>query len=135
MSNLSLFSNEIFPDWMNYDQFDRYLSNGNNYVDSQIKNKYRWDETDNEYKLDIVMPGLTKKDIDLSFKDNVLSLKCNKKVTEQDQNFYGVKTEQYFRNFPKGINAEKISAEMDRGVLKIILPKEEGIKSKNIYIK
>jgi|TARA_B110000438_G_C15814634_1_gene651364 HSP20 family protein len=135
MSNLQLFSNELFPAWMDFDRFDNYIyENGKQYIDP-AKNKYRWEENEEAYKLDVVMPGLTKKDIDLTFKDNVLSLKCNKKVSEKDQSFYGVKTEQYFKNFPKGINADKISAEMEEGILKIVLPKETCEKAKNIYIK
>ena len=94
MSNLQLFSNELFPAWMDFDRFDNYIyENGKQYIDP-AKNKYRWEENEEAYKLDVVMPGLTKKDIDLTFKDNVLSLKCNKKVSEKDQSFYGVKTEQ-----------------------------------------
>jgi HSP20 family protein len=132
---LPLFSNELFPSWMEFDRFDNYIyDNGTQYIDP-AKNKYRWAETEEAYKLDVVMPGLTKKDIDLSFKDNILSLRCNKKVSEKDQEFYGVKVEQHFKNFPKGINADKISAEMEEGILKIVLPKETCEKAKNIYIK
>ena len=81
MSNLSIFSdvsNDIFPKWMNFDEFDRYIYSNEPVTRTRVNsagNKYRWDETDNEYKLDIVMPGLTKKDIDLTFKDDILSIK------------------------------------------------------------
>ena len=126
---------DIFPLWTNFDRFDNYFfENGTPYI-SQPKNKYRWDETDEAYKLDILMPGITKKDIDLSFKEGVLTIKCVKKVSEKDQEFYGTKTEQVFRNFPKGINADKISAEMTDGILAIVLPKQESVKAQTIDIK
>ena len=126
---------DIFPLWTNFDRFDNYFfENGTPYI-SQPKNKYRWDETDEAYKLDILMPGITKKDIDLSFKEGVLTIKCVKKVSEKDQEFYGTKTEQVFRNFPKGINADKISAEMTDGILSIVLPKQESVKAQTIDIK
>ena len=91
-------------------------------------------QTDNEYKLDIVMPGLTKKDIDLTFKDDILSIKCNKEVSDKDKGFYGVKSEQFFKNFPQSVESDKITAEMGEGILSIVLPKREADKSKHISI-
>ena len=138
------FFNDIFPTWANWDRFDNYLLNNDpwttgvanrpNYA-SAPTNKYRWDETDEAYKLDIVMPGMTKKDIDLTFKEDTLTIKCKKQVSEGDQQFLGVKTEQAFRNFPRAVNAEKVSAEMVDGVLSIVLPKKESDKAKYIDIK
>ena len=125
---------DIFPLWTNWDRFDNYFyENGTPFM--QTKNKYRWDETNEAYKLDILMPGLTKKDIELTFKESVLTIKCVKKVSEKDQQFYGTKTEQVFRNFPKGIDADGISAEMTEGILAIVLPKKVSSKAKSIDIK
>ena len=141
MSNLvkhNDFFNDIFPSWANWDRFDNYLFNNDPWttgVAQRPNNKYRWDETDDSYTLDIVMPGLTKKDIDLTFKDGTLTIKCKKQVSEGDQQFLGVKTEQAFRNFPRAVNAEKVSAEMKEGVLSIVLPKKEPNKAKTIDIK
>ena len=130
--------NDIFPTWANWDRFDDYLFNNDPWttgVAQRPKNKYRWDETDDSYTLDIVMPGMTKKDIGLTFKDGTLTIKCKKDVSDSDSQFYGVKTEQSFRNFPRAVNAEKVSAEMKEGVLSIVLPKREPNKAKYIDIK
>ena len=130
--------NDIFPAWANWDRFDNYLMNNDPWTTSVAQrpnNKYRWNETDDSYTLDIVMPGLTKKDIDLTFKDGTLTIKCKKDVSDSDSQFYGVKTEQSFRNFPRAVNAEKVSAEMKEGVLSIVLPKREPNKAKYIDIK
>jgi len=132
------FFNDIFPSWANWDRFDNYLMNNDPWTTSvgqRPTNKYRWNETDDSYTLDIVMPGLTKKDIDLTFKDGTLTIKCKKDVSDSDSQFYGVKTEQAFRNFPRGVNAEKVSAEMKEGILYIVLPKKEPNKGKTIDIK
>ena len=132
------FFNDIFPTWANWDRFDNYLFNNDPWttgVAQRPNNKYRWDETDDSYTLDIVMPGLTKKDIDLTFKDGTLTIKCKKDVSDSDSQFYGVKTEQSFRNFPRSVNAEKVSAEMKEGILYIRLPKKESDKTKTIDIK
>ena len=132
------FFNDIFPTWANWDRFDNYLFNNDPWTTSVAQrpnNKYRWNENDDSYTLDIVMPGLTKKDIDLTFKDGTLTIKCKKDVSDSDSQFYGVKTEQAFRNFPRAVNAEKVSAEMKEGVLSIVLPKKEPNKAKFIDIK
>jgi len=90
--------NDIFPSWANWDRFDNFLMNNDPWTTSvghRPTNKYRWNETDDSYTLDIVMPGLTKKDIDLTFKDGTLTIKCKKDVSDSDSQFYGVKTEQF----------------------------------------
>ena len=130
--------NDIFPSWANWDRFDEYLLNNDPWTTGrshQPTNQYRWDETDEAYKLDIVMPGMTKKDIDLTFKDSVLTIKCKKDVSNDDKKFFGVRTEQVFRNFPRAVNTDKVSAEMKEGVLYIVLPKKEPNKAKYIDIK
>ena len=130
--------NDLFPTWANWDRFDNYLFNNDPWttgVANRPKNKYRWDETDEAYTLDIVMPGMTKKDIDLTFKEGTLTIRCKKDVSGDDQQFLGVKTEQVFRNFPRAVNADKVSAEMKEGVLYIVLPKTESDKIKTIDIK
>ena len=132
------FFNDIFPTWANWDRFDNYLMNNDPWTTSvghRPTNKYRWNETDDSYTLDIVMPGLTKKDIDLTFKDGTLTIKCKKDLSDSDSQFYGVKTEQAFRNFPRGVNADKVTAEMKEGILFIVLPKKEPNKAKTIDIK
>ena len=74
---------DIFPSWANWDRFDDFLINHDPWttgVAHRPSNQYRWDETDDSYTLDIVMPGLTKKDIGLTFKDRTLTIKCKKEV-------------------------------------------------------
>lgn len=131
--------NSLFPNWMEFDRWDNFfqdpfLASGAG-LEQRPRNKYRWDETNDEYKIDIVMPGMTKKDVDITFKDEILSVKCNKDISENDKSFFGVKTEQSFKNFPKGINSNKISAEMGDGILTVILPKKESDKPKTIEIR
>ena len=128
--------NNLFPNWMDFDRFDNFfnLDPWTTGLEHRPQNKYRWDETDDTYKIDIVMPGMTKKDIDITFKNEMLSVKCVKEVSEKDQRFLGVKTEQSFKNFPSTIDSGKISAEMSDGVLTITLPKRESDKPKTIDI-
>ena len=120
----------VFPSWINYDKFDNW------YDGHELGNtKYRWNEDDKTYTLESVMPGLTKKDVSVTFKADTLTIKCNKSVSEKDREFYGVKSERSFSNFPQAIDADNIKAEMTDGVLRVILHKKEADSGKFIEIK
>ena len=129
-------NHDLFPNWMDFDRFDNFfnLDPWTAGLEQRPQNKYRWDETEDAYMIDIVMPGMTKKDIDITFKNEMLTVKCKKEVSEKDQRFLGVKTEQSFKNFPSTIDSTNISAEMGDGVLTITLPKRESDKPKTIDI-
>ncbi len=122
----------VFPNWLQFDRWDDFYKAG---IEDRLAAKHLWDETDNEYKIYVVMPGIDKKSIDVKFKDETLTIKCDKTLSEKEKQFYGVKTAQSFKNFPKGIDSSKISAEMENGVLMIILPKKEEGKPKSIEVK
>ena len=130
-------NHDLFPNWMDFDRFDNFfnLDPWTAGLEQRPQNKYRWDETEDAYMIDIVMPGMTKKDIDITFKNEMLTVKCKKEVSEKDQRFLGVKTEQSFKNFPSTIDSNNISAEMGDGVLTITLPKRESDKPKTIDIR
>jgi HSP20 family protein len=120
----------VFSSWINYDKFDNW------YDGHELgKTKYRWNEDDKTYTLESVMPGLTKKDVSVTFKADTLTIKCNKSVSEKDREFYGVKSERSFSNFPQSIDADSIEAEMTDGVLRVILHKKEPDSGKSIEIK
>ena len=119
----------VFPSWINYDEFN------NLHQYTYGKAMYRWNEDDKTYTLESVMPGLTKKDVSVTFKADTLTIKCNKSVSEKDRDFYGVKSERSFSNFPQSIDADSIEAEMTDGVLRVILHKKEPDSGKSIEIK
>ena len=119
----------VFPSWINYDEFNNLRQH------TYGKAMYRWDEDDKTYTLESVMPGLTKKDVSVTFKSGTLTIKCNKSVSEKDREFYGVKSERSFSNFPQAIDADSIEAEMTDGVLRVILHKKEPDSGKFIEIR
>ena len=119
----------VFPSWINYDEFN------NLHKHTYGKAMYRWNEDDKTYTLESVMPGFTKKDVSVTFKADTLTIKCNKSVSEKDREFYGVKSERSFSNFPQAIDADNIKAEMTDGVLRVILHKKEPDSGKSIEIK
>jgi HSP20 family protein len=98
-----------------------------------------------ETKSDIVvkaeLPGLDPKDIDISLNDGFLTIKGEKKheTEEKEENYHFV--ERSYGSFvrsiqlPRDVKHEKISASYKNGVLKIVLPKSEETKTKEVKIK
>jgi len=81
------------------------------------------------------------KDIDVSLSDGMLTIKGEKKQEreEKEENYHLV--ERSYGSFtrsvglPKEVKHDKISASYKNGVLKIVLPKSEEAKQKEVKIK
>jgi HSP20 family protein len=101
-------------------------------------------ETKEGYLIKAEVPGVKKDDISINLDNDELTLKIEKreeKITEEET-FYQkeIRTGIFQRTFelPADIKADKIEAEFENGILKILLPKayEEVIKEgKKIEIK
>ena len=96
-------------------------------------------ETDNEFKLEIAAPGLKKEDFKLNLENNVLTIASEKEEnTEEKDNGYARKEFSYYsfsRSFTlpeKVVDAEKIEAKYENGVLEILIPKREEEKPKPV---
>lgn len=96
-------------------------------------------EKDNKYFIDMDVPGMDKKDIDISLKDGYLTIKAQKsnKNDHEDKKF--IRRERFYmsqeRSFYLGsVNEDEIDARIDNGVLKLVVPKKDDNK-KSIEIK
>lgn len=95
-------------------------------------------ETDAELVFTAELPGMTKENIEISFEDELLTIRGEKKEEKEEKNggpkyhlwerTYGA----FVRTFtlPQTIEPEKIVAEMKDGVLKIHMPKAPVTKAK-----
>ena len=98
-------------------------------------------ETKNEMVVKAEVPGLDPKDIDISLSDGLLTIKGEKKQEreEKEENYHLV--ERSYGTFtrsiriPNEVQSDKINASYKNGVLKIVLPKSEGPKKKEVKIK
>jgi HSP20 family protein len=97
-------------------------------------------ENDDGYLVSIDLPGVDKKDLEISVADNVLTIKGEKKDAgeRKDGKFYRKESwEGSFQrtlSLPHGVDAGKIDAKMRDGVLAISLPKSEEAKPKQIAV-
>ena len=91
-------------------------------------------ETEKEYILDVVAPGLNKEDFNINLDNNLLTIAVNQKEETANENEKVVRREfrqtAFKRSFTldEKINAEAISAQYVNGVLTLNLPKKEEVK-------
>jgi len=97
-------------------------------------------ETENEYLVKADLPGLDKKDIDVTVENGVLTIKGEKKEEHESKKKGMHRSERYFGSFyraialPSGIDETKLSAKHKNGVLELTLPKTEEAKPKQIKV-
>jgi HSP20 family protein len=86
-------------------------------------------ETASELVLEAELPGMAEKDVSLSLRNGVLTLKGEKKSEREDKgDQYHVMERSYGRfersfELPETVDEEKISAAFANGILKITMPK------------
>ena len=130
-------TDQLFKDLWRNDYHENYLQNCGT---SPASNVF---ETDKEYKIEVLLPGFTKKDVQLNYKNNLLTIKVEKEeVSENKEEYKYVHREFGAYNFeknyrvPKTVNEEKISAKFENGVLNVYLPKkEEALEKAPVEIK
>jgi HSP20 family protein len=97
-------------------------------------------EDEHNVTLKIEVPGIDEKDIDVRIENNVLTVHGERKFEkeEKEENFRRVESSygSFTRTFtlPQTVDAEKVTANYDKGVLKIALPKKAEAKPKQIKV-
>jgi HSP20 family protein len=100
-------------------------------------------EDENGLNVVVELPGMSSDDVNVSVENGVLSISGEKKQeneeSDADDNYHLVerrygKFERTFR-LPRGVDADKVKAKFENGLLKIDLPKSEKAKKRQIAIK
>jgi HSP20 family protein len=97
-------------------------------------------EDDHQVTLKIEVPGIDEKDIDVRLENNTLTVHGERKLEkeEKEENYRRVERQygSFTRSFtlPTTVDAEGVSAQYDKGVLKIKLAKKAEAKPKQIKI-
>lgn len=82
--------------------------------------QYDVSEDETQYRVEFVVPSLSKDDISILLEDNIL--KVNYKKPEESTNNYISSFEKTF-TLPEDINDKKIDARVENGILTIHIPK------------
>jgi HSP20 family protein len=97
-------------------------------------------EDEHKVSLKIEVPGIDEKDIDVRVENNTLTVHGERKIEkeEKEENYRRVERQygSFTRTFtlPQTVDTEKVSANYDKGVLKITLPKKAEAKPKQIKV-
>ena len=86
------------------------------------------------------LPGIDKKDLDITLEGDRLTVKAEKKEEVKEEATHHTRERYYGRYFrsvalPYPIKEDEVSATFDNGVLELRLPKAEEVKAKKIEIK
>ncbi|HLE51593.1 MAG TPA: Hsp20/alpha crystallin family protein [Anaerolineales bacterium] len=98
-------------------------------------------ESEDEFTVKASIPGINPDDLEITFTNNTLTIKGEtKEEKEVEQAHYHLRERRYGSfarsiTLPAGIEAEKIQANYEAGVLKLRLPKAEEVKPKKIAIR
>lgn len=97
-------------------------------------------ETEDDFYLTAIMPGVEKKDVKIKMEEGNLILMGRINYNETLNRKYVLKESEsgnYYRKFKisDSVDNTKIDASFENGILNVKLPKHERIKPKNIEIK
>lgn len=98
-------------------------------------------EGPDRYTVECELPGMTQKDIDVSIASGVLTIKGEKKGQHEDKGGKVYREETWEGSFqrtlslPRNVDADKVEASYNDGVLRISVPKSEAAKAKRIALK
>ncbi len=97
-------------------------------------------ETDDSYILEADLPGMKKEDIHIDVRANVLTLSGERKQEQKVEEDNKIRIERNYGKFvrsftlPQNVDADHIKASYKDGVLRVILPKTEEARPKQIKI-
>jgi HSP20 family protein len=97
-------------------------------------------EQDDHFVLTADLPGLDEGDVNIEIQDNTLTISGERKSEHEERRRGWFRAERSFGSFsrslslPEGVDANAITAEFDRGVLEIRIPKPEERKPHRIAI-
>lgn len=97
-------------------------------------------ETDDNYHLQVDLPGVEKGDVSITVDDNRLSIRGERHEESRMEGTNAVRMERSFGTFyrslrlPKTVKQDQIKASFKHGVLSVDIPKTEKSKPKKIEI-
>ena len=98
-------------------------------------------ETEDKFLIKAELPGLEVKDVNVSISGDILTIRGEKKKEEEEKDEHHHYVERYSGSFqrsfrlPVKVQADKVDAAFDKGVLKVTFAKVGEAKKKEIKIK
>ena len=98
-------------------------------------------ETEDHFVLKADLPGLGEDDVSIEIRDNALTVSGERKAEHESRERGWYRVERQFGRFsrsltlPEGVDADRVEAEFDKGVLQVRIPKPEERKPRRVSIK
>lgn len=94
------------------------------------------EENDEMYFVSADLPGVKKEDIKLDINGNMLRFSGERRREVKEEGYYERSSGRFSRSFtlPENVDAKKIEANFEDGVLRIVLPKSEVKGAQSIQI-
>lgn len=98
-------------------------------------------ETEKQYVIDVEVPGMNKKDINLNVENNTLTISGERKFEKEEDNKQYHRVETHYGSFsrsfslPENADYDSIKASYTNGILTITVDKSEKSLKKQIDIK
>jgi len=132
----SILRDPFFSDLMDT---QKSLSNLNRIFNggSEITPAMNVKETKNEFEIEMAAPGLTKNDFKITIDDGILTISSEKEEKTEEKEEGYLRKEFSYRSFERSMSlpetvdeSKDVKAEYHDGVLKLMLHKKPGVKSK-----
>jgi len=96
-------------------------------------------ETSENYSLKMEMPGVSKENLEITLENNELEISGKvdlEESTGKELKYSEYRLGNYYRKFKVGndIDMDSVKAELDNGILTVVLNKSERVKPKKIAI-
>jgi HSP20 family protein len=98
-------------------------------------------ESKDAYQIDVEVPGMRPEDINVTVEDGMLTISGERRSEEEkgDRNYHRIERRYgVFRraiSLPRDVDANRMQASYDNGVLRLEVPKSEGSQAKRIEVK
>lgn len=125
-------------------EFNRLLddlaSGWNSFADLELAPSMDVRETKDAVEVTMEVPGISMEDVKVELEDNVLTIRGEKKSETEEKSDNRRVSERIYGSFersltlPSSVQADKIKAMMDKGVLTIVAPKSAATSAKTIKI-
>jgi len=129
---------ELYNSLLKNDYHENYAKNSSKQPATNVF------ETEKNFKIEVLLPGFSKEDLQMNYHKNLLTVKVSKEEKEENaqveykyehREFGTFNFEKQFK-VPNSVNVEAIGAKFENGILNIFLPKkEEALEKSPIEIK
>ncbi|MEQ8476995.1 MAG: Hsp20/alpha crystallin family protein [Fulvivirga sp.] len=126
-------TNDLFPTFFD-DFFGRDLFESSRSAMLQTTPAVNIRETTDDYHVEMVSPGLNKKDFKVELDNQTLTISYEKEASKENKEDQYTKKEFSYSSFqrsftlPKSVESDKIEANYKDGILNITIPKKEEAK-------